>query len=63
MMEVTIVTGTVLGAGNVGGESLVYRPRTGDFTGDEHDDGDGDSDDGVSDCDSSDGDNDVVRLT
>ena len=54
------MTGTVLGAGNVGGKSLVYRPRTGDFTGDEHD---GDSDDGVSDCDSSDGDNDVVRLT
>lgn len=57
------MTGTVLGAGNVGGKSLVYRPRTGDFTGDEHDNGDGDSDDGVSDCDSSDGDNDVVRLT
>lgn len=43
--------------GKVGGESLVYRHRTGDFTGDEGDDGDCDSDDGVSDDD-----NDVVRL-
>lgn len=45
-MVVTIMTGTTLGTGKVGGESLVYRHRTRDFTGDEgDDDGDCDSDD------------------
>lgn len=51
MMVVTIITGTTLGTGKAGGESLVYRHRTGDLTGDEGDDGDCDSDD------------DAVRLT
>ena len=58
------MTGSVLGTGKVGGESLkIYRHRTGGFTSDECDDGDCDSDDGVRDGDSNDGDNDVVRLT
>lgn len=51
MMVATIMTGTTLGTGKVEGESLVYRHRTGDLTGDEGDDGD---------CD---GDDDAVRLT
>lgn len=62
-MVVTIMTGTMLGTGKVGGGSLVYkliisRHRTGDFNGNEGDDGDCDSDNGVSDDD-----DDVVRLT